>query len=102
MESLQNRRQNRRAFLKAQRQAGADSMVCAYLDRDGTPRYFTAPKDAPEGVIEARAFELKNGRPMNRAEEILSAAKRGDFLSAYENAMDHYLHGTPEPALAED
>ena len=86
-------RRNKQAFQRAQIKAGDDGMVCGFHDEDGTPHYFVVQKDAPEETVRARAFETIHGRPMNRAEQLLDAAASGDFVRAYEQAMNHYLHG---------
>ncbi len=91
--SRRKTRRNKQAYLNAKTEAGDDGSVCGFQDEDGMPHYFVVPKDAPEGVVRARAFEAVNGRPMNRAEELLDAAASGDFVRAYEQAMNHYLHG---------
>jgi hypothetical protein len=84
-------RRNKQAFQRALSTAGDDGSVCAFQDKDGVPHYFVVPKDAPEELIRARAFEAVNGRPMNRAEQLLDAAASGDFVRAYEQVMTHYL-----------
>lgn len=84
-------RRNKQAFQRALITAGDDGSVCGFQDEDGTPHYFVVPKDAPEELIRARAFEAVNGRPMNRAEQLLDAAASGDFVRAYEQAMTNYL-----------
>lgn len=84
-------RQNRQAFLRASAEAGDDGSVCGFHDENGTPHYFVVPKAADEVTVRARAFETINGRPMNRAEQLLDAAAAGDFIAAYEKVMTHYL-----------
>lgn len=80
-----------RAFRRAQEAAGEDEMVCGYWDAKGKPRYFVAPRGADEVELRQRAFEAKNGRPMTEGEQLLDAALNGDFVSAFEQAMSHYL-----------
>ena len=84
-------RRNKQAYLNAKTEAGDGGSVCGFQDEDGTPHYFVVPKDAPEDLVRARAFEAVNGRPMNRAEQLLDAAASGDFVRAYEQVMTRYL-----------
>ncbi len=84
-------RQNKQAYQRAKAEAGDDGTVCGFHDEDGTPHYFVVPKDAPDVGVRARAFESVNGRPMNRAEQLLDAAASGDFVRASEQALEHYL-----------
>ncbi len=84
-------RANKRAYEHAKSEAGDDGMVCGFHDKDGTPHYFIVDKGADEIATRARAFETINGRPMNRAEELLDAAVAGDFIRASEQALVHYL-----------
>jgi hypothetical protein len=39
-----------------------DQMVCGTVRPDGRPTYFLAPRDAPDDVLEGRAFKARNGR----------------------------------------
>ena len=84
-------RKNKEAYEHAKTEAGADGMVCGFHDKDGTPHYFIVPRGADEAVVRARAFEGVNGRPMNRAEQLLDAAASGDFVDASQQALAHYL-----------
>lgn len=87
-------RQNKAAYAKAKRQADEEGgRVCGTVDDEGTPIYFVVPQDATDEQIQARAFELKHGRPMNQAESLLQAAQNGSFVDAFEQAMRHYLSG---------
>lgn len=83
--------QNRAAFKRAKEQAGEDGRVCGITDEEGTPRYFVVGADASEEEIQARAFEARYGRPMNRSEQLLASAMNGDFVRAYEQAMTTYI-----------
>ena len=84
-------RRNKAAFLRAKTKAGDDGRVCGVTDENGTPVYFVVSRDATDEEVRARAFEVRHGRPMNRAEMLLDAAANGDFVRAYEQAMTHYL-----------
>ncbi len=84
-------RQNTEAFQRAKEQAGDDGTVCGFHDKDGTPHYFVVRNAADEAEFRARAFETVNGRPMNRAEQLLDAAASGDFIDASQQALAHYL-----------
>ncbi len=97
----QQARRNKRAYEQAKIQAEPDGMVCGFLDKDGTPHYFTMAKDADEVDVRARAFESIHGRPMNRAELLLDAAVAGDFVKAYEQAMTHYLDRSEDGSSAD-
>lgn len=89
-------RRNKRAFARAKKTAGEDGMVCGYTDADGVPRYFVVPRGTTDEVIRDRAFQAIHGRPMNRAEQLLSAVQAGDFLAAADAALAHYLDRTPD------
>ncbi len=89
--TIRRKWRNKQAYQNAKTEAGDDGSVCAFHDEDGTPHYFVVPKDAPEAVVRARAFEAVHGRPMNRAEQLLDAAASGDFVRAYEQVMTRYL-----------
>lgn len=93
-------RRNKAAFLRAKQEAGEDGRVCGITNEDGVPVYFVVDKDASDEEISARAFEVRHGRPMNRAEQLLHAAQAGSFVRAYEQAMESYLSGRTDP-LAE-
>lgn len=92
-------RRNRAAFDRARETAGEDGMVCGFNDEDGTPRYFVVARGAPDDEIRERIFEVRNGRPMTKAEKMLDAGLSGDLLRAYEEALAHYLVREPDPIL---
>jgi hypothetical protein len=89
-------RRNKKAFARAQKSAGEDGMVCGYTDAEGTPRYFVVPRGTPDEEIRDRVFQAVHGRPMNRAEQILTAVQAGDFLAAADQALTHYLQREPD------
>jgi hypothetical protein len=63
-------------FAQARALCTEGQMVCGTIAEDGEPRYFIMPSTATNEEIEKRAFEVRNGRPMNQAEEILSREAR--------------------------
>lgn len=69
---------NRRAFARAQAEAEAlNGMVCGTVRADGRPIYYVVPREAKDAEIEAKAFELREGRGITDGEQILrSMAKR--------------------------
>lgn len=73
--------------------------MCGYTDRDGVPHYVVVPRSASDEQIRDLIFQAQHGRPMNRAEMLLSAAQQGDFLRAYEDAITHYLTRERDPIV---
>lgn len=73
MTNLLDKRRNRRAYEAALKEAVADDtlMVCGVITDNGTPAYFTMPKTATDGDVRDKAFEVRNGRPMSKAERTL-------------------------------
>lgn len=66
---------NRRRFRRAQIEADSTGqMVCATIGKGGKPIYFTLPRDADDKIGEAKAFELRHGRPVTQAENMLKLA----------------------------
>ena len=60
-------------FRRAQSEAASTGgSVCATKDRKGEWRYFVMPADADEADVRAQAFQLREGRPMNRLEQQLN------------------------------
>ena len=90
-ETRRQSKRNKQAFERAKGEAGDDGTVCGFHDKDGTPHYFVVRNAADEAEFRARAFETVNGRPMNRAEQLLDAAASGDFIDASQQALAHYL-----------
>lgn len=66
------KRRNRKAFARAQAQAGEGEMVCGTVRADGEPVYFVMPKDTPDEKIQAEAFRHREGRPMTGLEEYIA------------------------------
>lgn len=56
------------AFARASEAAAEGEMVCGCYLPSGEPAYFTMPKDAADGEIQARSFEIRNGRPASDSE----------------------------------
>ena len=71
-------RQNRHAFRKTKAEAGEDQMVCGTVLPSGKPVYFSMPRSATDTEIEAKAFEVRNGRGLLPGDTVLRelAAKR--------------------------
>lgn len=47
------------------------SVVCGALKKDGSPAYFVAPADVTDEQVRAKAFEIREGRPMEPYEKFL-------------------------------
>lgn len=66
---------NRRRFRRVQLEANATGqIVCATIGKGGKPIYFTIPSGADDRVGEAKAFELRHGRKVTQAENMLKLA----------------------------
>lgn len=53
---------------EAERTGGS---LCALVTKDGRPHYFVVPKGATDEQIAAKAFEIREGRPMTPQELLL-------------------------------
>lgn len=72
-------RLNKRRFLRARAKADrTGEVLCAVATNGGKPVYFTAPRTTPETELEARAFALRYGRSIGRAERLLQSAARSN------------------------
>lgn len=64
---------NRRRYKKVARDAERDGLsVSAVKGKDGQWRYFAVDPEASDAEVRAKAFELREGRPMNRLEQSLN------------------------------
>lgn len=81
MTSLKDRR-NRRAFGKVSGAANPDEQVCATLDVEGKPVYFTMPTSATDAEVRARAFQERNGRELSGVEQSLIRIVERDLVDA--------------------
>src|SRR5690606_27261827 len=83
---------NKAQFAAAKRKAGEDGMVCGYLDSDGRPHYFVVPKDATEADVRRIAFQVRHGRPMTPAEELLDAFYNNELIDEYKGSLQRYIN----------
>lgn len=65
---------NAERFQRAREACPDGHMVCGI--KGEPPVYFSIHADATDEEIAQRAFEVRNGRPMSQAEEILSREAR--------------------------
>lgn len=64
---------NRRRYMKVARDAQRDGLsVSAVKAKDGQWHYFAVDPAASDAEVRAKAFELREGRPMNRLEQSLN------------------------------
>lgn len=70
---------NRQAYRRAASKLKEGEVLCATLAPDGKPIYFPMPADSTDVDVRNEAFVRRNGRPMNRVEELflnLAEARR--------------------------
>ena len=72
LEQMKRDKANQKAYLAVAETAEPTDTICATLGEDGMPMYFKMPIEASDDEIQKEAFKLRHGRPMSKAEIMLS------------------------------